>query len=208
MKDASKNSGDGVARKTKKQSSPAKQVKKEDWLYTGLVQFAEGGERNVRVEKIARDLGVSKGSYYWYFESREDFLSQVMEHSVQIGTEEFIHRSEESEKPREKLRLLIAAILKDRRGKDFDFYLRDFARRNSLAAKIIRRTETRRIEYVRELLAACGLESGDADARAEIFYNYYLGWYERNKDGALSRKELNRQLELITRITGIDCSNK
>jgi AcrR family transcriptional regulator len=197
--------GESATRATKNKSgADSKAVTKEDWLYTGLLQFAEGGERNVRVEKIARDLGVTKGSYYWYFESREGFLEKLLEHSLVVGTEEFIQRSEDSKGPREKLRLLIAAILKDRRGKDFDFYLRDFARRNKLAAKIIRKTEGRRIEYLRGLLTACGVHPDEARIRAEIFYNYYLGWYERNKDSTLSRKELARQIDWMARITGVN----
>ncbi len=204
MKADSKSRPSPEKKNSKAARAKAQAVTREDWLYTGLLQFAEGGEKNVRVEKIARDLGVSKGSYYWYFDSREAFLEQLLEHSLVVGTEEFIQLSEESGSARDRLRLLVAAILKDRRGKDFDFYLRDFARRNKLAAKIIRRAETRRIDFVRDVLIECGIASAEAAVRAEIFYNYYLGWYERNKDQALSRKELARQLDWIARITGVD----
>ncbi|MCR9145035.1 MAG: TetR/AcrR family transcriptional regulator [bacterium] len=184
-----------------------KNVSREDWLYAGLLQFAEGGESQVRVERIARELGVTKGSYYWYFASREDFLEQLLQHSLIVGTEEFIELSETRQSPREKLRLLIAAILKDRRGKDFQFFLRDFARRNKLAAKILRQTEGRRIAYVTGLLRESGLDSLEAAARAEIFYNYYLGWYERNKDRPLNRKELERQLDWMARIVGVSLAD-
>lgn len=183
-------------------------VTREQWLYAGLTRFAEGGESQVRIERIARELGVTKGSYYGYFKSRTEFLEAMLEYSLQIGTEDFIARSHAAGDARAQLRLLLVNVLKDRNGKDFEFHLRDFGQRNPLAKRIAKQADERRMQYVRELLEQTGESPEDAAARAEIFYNYYLGWYERSKHAGLSRRELQRQLDLVSRITGVDLARE
>ncbi len=183
-------------------------VTREQWLYAGLEQFAAGGEGAVRIERIARDLGVTKGSYYGYFKSRDEFLRQMLEYSLQIGTEDFITRSRAASEPNDQMRLLLTDILKDRAGRDFEFYLRDYGQRNALAKRIAKQADERRTGYIREILERSGLPPAEAAARAEIGYCYYLGWYERNKHTALSRRELRRQLELFGRITSVDLTSE
>ena len=181
-----------------------KPVKLHDWLYAGLLRFAEGGERNLQVERLADQLGVTKGSYYYYFTSREDFIRQMLDYSLQITTEAFIEHASAEDGARKQLRSLTISVLKSRTGKDFDFYLRDFARRSEHAARMVQRIDQRRMAYIRELLIGCGLKPERAAGHAEIYYTYYLGWYARNKDRKLTRAELQRQLGLISDLLGVE----
>lgn len=41
--------------------------------------FAEGGFHETTVDDICRKAGVSKGSFYWYFESKEQVFVQILE---------------------------------------------------------------------------------------------------------------------------------
>ncbi len=181
-----------------------KNVSVEDWLYAGLLAFAEGGEAGVRVERIAQSLGVSKGSYYYYFSSRQEYLERMLDYSLQIGTQDFIDRASGAGDPVERLRVLTLAVFQDRRERDFDFHLRDYARRSEFAARIVKRTDRQRIEFVRNLLIEADVVPGEALLRAEIYYNYYLGWYQRRKDVQPGRRELRAQLEIVARIAGVD----
>lgn len=178
-------------------------IKLEDWLYAGLLRFAEGGERNLKVERIAQDLGVTKGSYYYYFKNRKEFLERMLDYSLQVTTEAFIAHASAAEGPLNQLRTLTLSVLKSRTGKDFDFYLRDFARRNKHAARLVQQTDARRIAYVRELLIGCGQQPEAAEDRAEIYYSYYLGWHIRNKDRRLKKPEIARQLQLFGEFLGV-----
>ena len=49
----------------------------DDWAQAALEQIAEQGVAAVAVEPLARRLGVTKGSFYWHFPSREDRKSVV-----------------------------------------------------------------------------------------------------------------------------------
>ena len=44
-----------------------------------LARFAEQGIEAVRVELLARDLNVSKGSFYWHFRDRNDLLERLLD---------------------------------------------------------------------------------------------------------------------------------
>jgi AcrR family transcriptional regulator len=43
---------------------------REDWIRAAGRRLAQGGAAAVAVEALARDLGVTKGSFYWHFRDR------------------------------------------------------------------------------------------------------------------------------------------
>src|SRR5512145_1401917 len=51
----------------------------DDWAAAALDLIAEQGVAAVAVEPLARRLGVTKGSFYWHFPSREALLSAALE---------------------------------------------------------------------------------------------------------------------------------
>ena len=51
----------------------------DDWAKEALDQIAEHGVASVAVEPLARRLGVTKGSFYWHFPSRNALLQAALE---------------------------------------------------------------------------------------------------------------------------------
>lgn len=51
----------------------------DDWTREALDQIAEAGVASVAVEPLARRLGVTKGSFYWHFPSRDALLQAALE---------------------------------------------------------------------------------------------------------------------------------
>ena len=49
------------------------------WLAKALDTLAEDPE-HLRVDEIARRLNVSKGSFYWHFEDRDDFVRSLVDY--------------------------------------------------------------------------------------------------------------------------------
>ena len=47
---------------------------REDWLQTALGLLITKGEEAVRIQTIGAKLGVSRSSFYWYFNDRQDLL--------------------------------------------------------------------------------------------------------------------------------------
>jgi len=51
----------------------------DDWARAALELIAEQGVAAVAVEPLARRLGVTKGSFYWHFRSRDALLQAAIE---------------------------------------------------------------------------------------------------------------------------------
>jgi AcrR family transcriptional regulator len=46
--------------------------------------FSEKGFRNVAVSDIVKKVGVAQGTFYYYFESKEDLLNQTLERKLDV----------------------------------------------------------------------------------------------------------------------------
>ena len=56
---------------------------KETWIKTGYEMFALSGETSLKIEKLARRVGVSKSSFYHYFADLEVFVEQLLQYHLQ-----------------------------------------------------------------------------------------------------------------------------
>ncbi len=52
-------------------------LQRADWVRAGLRVLAQSGVDAVLIPRLATDLGVTKGSFYWHFESRDDLLAGI-----------------------------------------------------------------------------------------------------------------------------------
>lgn len=53
-------------------------LSKEDWLKAARLALLHKGPDGVRVEPLAKELGVTKGSFYWHFKDRNDLLEALL----------------------------------------------------------------------------------------------------------------------------------
>ncbi len=54
-------------------------VTREDWLNTARDVLVTEGAANVKILPLSNRLGVSRSSFYWYFENRKDLLAALLE---------------------------------------------------------------------------------------------------------------------------------
>jgi AcrR family transcriptional regulator len=139
--------------------------------------LAAGGPDAVRIEALAKDLGVSKGGFYWHFEDREALLGETFDAWERAMIDDVIVSVEgASDDPRARLRRLFS--MASGAGELFavELALRDWSRRDRAIAKRLRRVDDRRMEFLRSLFGQfCGEE--DAEARAMLTYTLFIGSY-------------------------------
>ena len=58
------------------------------WIDEGLRALAAGGPDAVRVESLARVLGVTKGGFYWQFHDRQALLEEMLDAWERLGVDE------------------------------------------------------------------------------------------------------------------------
>ena len=82
----------------------------EDWALAALDVIAEQGLAAVAVEPLARRLGVTKGSFYWHFPSREALLVAALERWEAIEQETVFGKLEAISDPRARLKALFELV--------------------------------------------------------------------------------------------------
>ena len=63
-----------------KKSPRRKRVSKAEWLAQSLEVLAAEGVQGVRVERLARDLGIAKAGFYWHFRDRRDLMQSLLDY--------------------------------------------------------------------------------------------------------------------------------
>src|ERR1700742_4739367 len=74
-----------------------------DWEQAALDLIAEQGVAAVAVEALARQLGVTKGSFYWHFPNREALLKGALDRWEKQDTENLFDQVEPIADPRARL---------------------------------------------------------------------------------------------------------
>ena len=141
------------------------------WIEEGLRALAAGGPDAVRIEALARALGVSKGGFYGHFDDRRALLDEMLETWERRSTGEVIERVErEGGDPMARGRRAAALTFSDELL-PFDLAVRDWARRDPAAAERLRRVDNFRIEYLRSLLAPFCTDDNELEARCLIAFS-------------------------------------
>jgi AcrR family transcriptional regulator len=153
------------------------------WIEEGLRALAAGGPDAVRVEALARALGVTKGGFYWHFDDRSALLNEVLQTWEQVSVDEVIERVEsERGDARTKLRRLFTLAtsgqIRGLRGHELlriDLAVRDWARRDKAVAKRLRRVDNRRMDYMRSLFRAFCPDEEEVEARCLLAFSVWIG---------------------------------
>lgn len=162
------------------------------WIDEGLRALADGGPDAVRIESLARALGVTKGGFYGYFDDRRALLEEMLDAWERLSVDEVIERVErDGGHARAKLRRLSGIAGSDGEVLRIDLAVRDWARRDTSVAGRLRRIDNRRMDYTRSLFAGLGLDEEDVEVRCVLFYSLWIGSHFIAADhGARSRPEV------------------
>jgi AcrR family transcriptional regulator len=165
--------------------------------------LAGGGLDAVRIEPLARALGVTKGGFYWHFDDRRALLEEMLDAWERVSVDEVIERIEaEGGDARAKLRRLSAiAVSTDEVLRidplRIDLAVRDWARRDETVARRLRRVDNRRMDYMRSQFLAFCADQDQVEARCMVAFSLWIGSHLiASNHGERSRAEV---LELVMR---------
>ena len=146
------------------------------WIDEGLRALAAGGPDAVRIESLARALGVSKGGFYWHFDDRRALLEELLDTWERVSIDEVIERVESGGgDARARLRRLFALASSSEGVLAIDLAVRDWSRRDPAVAERLRRADNRRMEYMRSLFAAFCPDEDDVEVRCMLAFSLWIG---------------------------------
>jgi len=154
---------------------------REDWLIAAVAALADGGVDAVRVERLAKSLGVSKGSFYWHFKDRPQLLAAILDLWDADFTQQFIDNAAGLATPQLRLRHLARdALARTVYGIDSaraEAAIQSWAATNVQVAERLRAVDAARLAYLERELTAAGQQPDKARARAKMLYLALLGLY-------------------------------
>jgi AcrR family transcriptional regulator len=146
------------------------------WIDDGLRALAAGGPDAVRIESLARALGVSKGGFYWHFDDRRALLEELLDTWERVSIDEVIERVESGGgDARARLRRLFALASSSEGLLAIDLAVRDWSRRDPAVAERLRRADNRRMAYMRSLFAAFCPDEDDVEVRCMLAFSLWIG---------------------------------
>lgn len=144
------------------------------WLEAAFDALAEGGIEAVRVDPLAKRLGVTRGSFYWHFKDRDALHQAMLRQWRERASYQIVNRIERSaDDPAERLKRLLDlphSSPRATRGAAIELAIRLWARRDTQAAKAVRHIDRVRLDYFEKLFAASGIGRKEAQRRAYLFY--------------------------------------
>ena len=165
---------------------------RNSWIEAGLRALAAGGPAAVRIEPLARALGVTKGGFYWHFEDRPALLEEMLDTWERVSVDEVIERVEgEGGDARTRLRRLSALAGSSGELLRLDLAVRDWARRERTVAERLRRVDNRRMDYMRSLFGVFCPDEAEVEARCMLAFSLWVGNHFIAADhGARSRADI------------------
>ncbi|GAA4471330.1 TetR/AcrR family transcriptional regulator [Phytohabitans houttuyneae] len=178
----------------------ATRTTRERWVEEGLRALAEGGPDAVRVEVLAKNLGVTKGGFYGSFADRDALLEAMLDTWERESTDEVLERVErEGGDPRTKIKRAGLLTFSSDRLLPIDLAVRDWARRDEAVAARLRRVDNRRMGLLREMIGTFCPDPDEVEARSLIAFCVAIGEHFLAADhgGRTRAQVLSRAADLL-----------
>jgi AcrR family transcriptional regulator len=167
---------------------------RDEWLARALDILALEGQAKLRIETICKALGVTKGSFYWHFKDRDDFVRSVVQFWSDHFTDPVMERvTRMGGSARERIKALMHAVSEGRFAR-YDVSIRAWAAQDpELVAAIVKAVDKRRLAFVGSLFDEMGFEGPEAEMRARALVAYLS--YEESVLAKSAKKDRSAMLD-------------
>jgi AcrR family transcriptional regulator len=154
------------------------QTDRDTWLRAATQTLADSGVDGVKVETLARQIGLTKGSFYWHFKDRRELLDAVLDSWRAGRIDDIVQRTQCA--PGDEIAQLhhvidTYSLARNRRGMRIELAIRDWARHDARARQIIDAVDAVRLECASALFVAAGHTVDEAACRSLLLYAYVFG---------------------------------
>lgn len=142
-----------------------------DWVVVGLRLLRDEGQQSLTVDRLARELSLTKGSFYHHFGSLPNYYEALLLHWELTHTQKPMDEAYAQQDPARRARRLREAVSK--LDLKLDLAVRAWGLRDSMAAQFLERVDVRRRDCLSELHRSQGRKH--CDQLAFIEYALFVG---------------------------------
>jgi AcrR family transcriptional regulator len=151
---------------------------REDWIAAARKTLAVSGVDDVKVDRLSREMKVTRGSFYWHFKGRNDLLDALL-HDWEVRNLQQIDylRAAWAEEGPDLAYVNVIYLGGDQLYPAFDMSIRIWARKSAVVAAAVGRIDDLWIGALTDLFVMQGVEETEAFVRGRINYFHQVGYY-------------------------------
>jgi AcrR family transcriptional regulator len=183
-----------MEKKDRTKNQRSKRLTRDDWLSRALEVLSREGNAKLRIDLLTKSLGITKGSFYWHFKDRADFVKSLAEFWAKHSTDQVIKGVIQSQgAANDRLLNLMVFLYRKDFGK-YDVSMRAWAAQEPEVARIVKNVDKQRFTFVRSLFVELGFKGQELEMRTRtfvVFHSLELGSFARG-----TKKERLKLLKL------------
>lgn len=162
---------------------------RRDWVLAALELLVAEGVSAVTVDRLSRQLKVTRGSFYHHFSDRDELLDALLSHWSDSLTFQIRDQVARLKLDPATTLLVLLRTIRSERAAVLDAPFRAWALHDERAAAVLRQVDDARLKFVRQQFKALGFSGIDLENRARLFLFYEMaspasfvdreGWEER-----------------------------
>jgi AcrR family transcriptional regulator len=184
----------------RKRKRETRRLTRTEWLARALEIVAREGGAKLHIETLCRQLRVTRGSFYWHFAGRDEFVHALVDYWDLVFTRSAIeqHRGIPGS-PEERLLSLMDLLHEGRFGR-YDLAVRAWAAQEPGLAAQVARVDAERLAYVGSIFRGMGFRGDELAMRTRLFVVYQsLEEALTELPEARRRRLIRRRHALLTR---------
>ena len=174
-----------------KKTNNIKRVSKDQWLTKALETLESSGVEAVKIERLAKALGISRSGFYWHFKNRQDLLEHLLEYWVREYTGVVTDNPDVVKLDPEKRLLSVMEMIGDKKLTKYDLAINAWAKNDPLARKALKKAVNIRLGFLRSIFAELGFSGHELEMRTRLFVCYH-SWEAAMFADVSSQKHLQK----------------
>jgi len=170
-----------LLRAVAERGSPAaerSQLQRFDWLQQALEIFVKEGIDAIRITRLANDLGVTRGSFYWHFRNREDLIESLVAYWKDKNTAAITTSVAQASSLADGIFYFFETCIDDALfDPRLDLALREWARRSPSIHQLVNDEDAARIDALCQFYRRFDYPMPQALIRARVLYYSQIGFY-------------------------------
>mgnify|MGYP001765712600 CR=1 FL=1 len=154
-------------------------LSRQDWLDLALRTLVEDGIDRVKVQIMAKRLGVARSSFYWHFASQDDLHKAMLEDWLRKNTSPIIERAMRPEPDVNRAIISVFECWIDESlfNPELDIAVRLWGRRAANVRAVVMEADALRLDALRRMFLRYGFPEKEAKIRARVIYFTQIGQY-------------------------------
>ncbi|MEM8773601.1 MAG: TetR/AcrR family transcriptional regulator [Pseudomonadota bacterium] len=151
---------------------------RDDWIDAALGLLVDRGIDAVQITVLAKHLSVTRGSFYWHFQSHEELLNALVERWSRLNTNVIFEAVKDAQTLDDGILALFSVWTDHTRfDPDLDQAIRDWARHDEALRVKLKIEDQSRVEALAAFFERQGFAPKEAFIRARVLYFTQVTYY-------------------------------